>query len=135
MIQRLQTLFLALAILFNFGIFFTPIYRHAINDPSVWIGTSFAVFITISMLLSLIAIFLYGNRINQLKWVKAATYFQIAGFGVSVAILFTMGGFGRFLWREIGSVGILLLVVIILWQAGRLIKKDQELVESMDRIR
>lgn len=91
--------------------------------------------LTISMLLSLIAIFLYGNRINQLNWVKVATFFQIAGFGVSVGVLFTMGGFGRFLWREMGSVAVILLALICLWQAGRFIKKDQELVESMDRIR
>lgn len=135
MIQRPQTLFLASAFLLNLIVFFTPIYRHAINDPSPWIGTSFAVLLTISMLVSLVAIFLYGNRINQLKWVKAATYFQIAGFGIAVAILFTMGGFGRFLWREIGSVSLIFLAVIALWQAGRFIKKDQELVESMDRIR
>lgn len=101
----------------------------------MWIGTGFAIFITAAMLLSLIAIFLFGNRIKQLKWVKTATYFQIAGLAVAIAILFTMGGFGRFLWREAGSVGLLMIVLLLLWQAGRNIKKDQELVDSMDRIR
>lgn len=105
------------------------------NDPSAWIGFSFAVLLTISMLISLVAVFLYGNRNNQLKWVKAAAFFQIAGFGIAVAILFTMGGFGRFLWREIIGTGLVILALIALWQAGRFIKKDQELVESMDRIR
>lgn len=105
------------------------------NDPSAWIGISFAVLLTVSMLISIVAIFLYGNRINQLKWVKAATFFQIAGFGIAVAILFTMGGFGRFLWREVLGTALVFLALIALWQAGRFIKKDQELVESMDRIR
>lgn len=135
MIQRIQTVYLALAALINLSVFFTPIYRHAINDPSAWIGTGFAIFISGAMILSLISIFLYGNRQNQLKLVKAATYFQIAGLAVSMAIFFTMGGFGRFLWREAGSVGLLLIALILLWQAGKGIKKDQELVDSMDRIR
>ncbi|CAN5287149.1 hypothetical protein BH23BAC3_BH23BAC3_27000 [soil metagenome] len=135
MIQRPQTLFLLSAFILNLLVFFNPIYRHAMNDPSVWIGISFAVLLTVSMLISLVALFLYGNRINQLKWVKVATFFQIAGFGIAVAILFTMGGFGRFLWREFLGTVLVFLALIALWQAGKFIKKDQELVESMDRIR
>jgi len=135
LIQRPQTLYLASAFLLNLIVFFTPIYRHAMNDPSTWIGMSFAIILTFVMLLSGASIFLYKNRINQLKWVKGATYLQVAGFGIATAILFTMGGFGRFLWKEIGSVGLIVLALAALWQAGRHIKKDQELVESMDRIR
>lgn len=105
------------------------------NDPSIWIGITFAILLTAVMILSLIAIFLYNNRTNQLKWVKFVTYLQIAVLGVSVAILFTMGGFGMFLWREVLSVALIFLSLIALWQAGRFIKKDKELVESMDRIR
>lgn len=135
MIQRIQTLFLAIAVILNLIVFFTPIYRHAMNDPSIWIGITFAILLTAVMILSLIAIFLYNNRTNQLKWVKFVTYLQIAVLGVSVAILFTMGGFGMFLWREVLSVALIFLSLIALWQAGRFIKKDKELVESMDRIR
>jgi len=135
LIQRPQTLFLASAFILNLFVFFNPIYSHAVNDPSPWIGTSFAILLTVSMLISLVAIFLYGNRVNQLKWVKVGTFFQIAAFGMAIAILFTMGGFGRFLWREVIGTGLVFLAMISLWQAGRFIKKDQELVESMDRIR
>jgi high-affinity Fe2+/Pb2+ permease len=87
------------------------------------------------MVLSLISIFLFGNRVNQIKWVKAATYFQIAALGVAVAILFTMGGFGRFLWKEVISTGLLVVSLGLFWMAGKRIKRDQELVDSMDRIR
>lgn len=135
MIQRPQTLFLASAFILNLFVFFNPIYSHAVNDPSPWIGTTFAILLTISMLISLVAIFLYGNRVTQINWVKVATFFQIAGFGMAVAILFTLGGFGRFLWHELIGAGLVFLAMISLWQAGRFIKKDQELVESMDRIR
>ena len=135
MIQRIQTVYLSLAVLINLVLFFTSIYRHAVNDPSAWIGTSFAIFLTAAMVLSLVSIFLFGNRITQLKWIKAATYFQIAALGIAVAILFTMGGFGRFLWKEVVSVGLLVISLGFLWLAGSRIKKDQELVDSMDRIR
>jgi heme exporter protein D len=135
LIQRIQTVYLSLAVLINLSIFFSPIYRHAVNDPSTWIGTGFAGFLTVAMVLSLISIFFYSNRINQIKWVKAASYFQIASLGIAVAILFTMGGFGKFLWKEVISTGLLFVSLILLWIAGRRIKKDQELVDSMDRIR
>jgi len=85
--------------------------------------------------LSLVAIFMYSNRLTQIKWVKAASYFQIAALGITVAILFTLGGFGRFLWEEVISTGLLVVSLVFLWMAGRRIKKDQELVDSMDRIR
>jgi hypothetical protein len=135
LIQRIQTVYLSLAVLINLLIFFSPIYRHAVNDPSPWIGTGFALFLTVAMVLSLISIFLFGNRVNQIKWVKAATYFQIAALGVAVAILFTMGGFGRFLWKEVISTGLLVVSLGLFWMAGKRIKRDQELVDSMDRIR
>jgi divalent metal cation (Fe/Co/Zn/Cd) transporter len=135
LIQRIQTVYLALAVIIDLIIFFTPIYRHAVNDPADWIGIGFAAFLTIAMILALISIFLYGNRTNQIKWVKASSYFQIAALGVSVAILFTLGGFGRFLLEELLSTGGLFISLILLWMAGRQIKKDQELVDSMDRIR
>ncbi|WP_340105337.1 DUF4293 family protein [Rhodohalobacter sp. 8-1] len=135
MIQRIQTVYLSLAVLINLSIFFSPIYRHALNDPSGWIGTTFAGFLTVAMVLSFVSIFLYGNRVNQIKWVKAASYFQIAALGIAIAILFTLGGFGRFLWEEVVSTALLVLALVLLWMAGRRIKKDQELVDSMDRIR
>ena len=110
-------------------------YRHAFNDPSQWIGYTFAGFLTVAMGLSLISIFMYGNRPTQIKWVKAASYFQIAALGVAVAILFTLGGFGRYLWLEVVSTGLMIVSLALLWMAGRRIRKDQELVDSMDRIR
>ena len=135
MIQRIQTVYLALAVILNLSVFFTPMYRHAFNDPSQWIGYAFAGFLTVAMGLSLISIFMYGNRLNQIKWVKAASYFQIAALGIAVAILFTLGGFGRFLWLEVVSTGLMIVSLALLWMAGRRIRKDQELVDSMDRIR
>jgi hypothetical protein len=134
-IQRLQTVFLFLAATINLFVFFTPIYSRAVQDPTGWIGTLFAIILTGAMILSTLSIFFYKNRIKQLKWVKLATYFQVAALAAASGILFTMGGFGSYLMQEALSVALILVALIALWQAGRYIKKDQELVESMDRIR
>ncbi|MEX0648432.1 MAG: DUF4293 family protein [Balneolaceae bacterium] len=135
MIQRIQTIFLAIAALINLGVFFTPLYRHAVNDPNAWIGNGFAFFLTAAMIILIISIFLYKNRPKQLKWVKAGTYFQVAAVGFAIGILFSLGGIGVFLWAETLVVLFLIISLALYWQAGRFIQKDEELVQSMDRIR
>ncbi len=134
-IQRPQSIYLFLSGVLNLIIFWTPIYSRAVADPSLWIGNGFAISLTIVMITSFVAIFLYKNRVFQLKVVKFATYIQIVAFGFATGILFTLGGFGTFLWRE--GIGIILIafVLLLLWMAGKGIKKDDELVKSMDRIR
>lgn len=135
MIQRPQTIFLAFAVIANLIVFFTPIYRHAVNDPAGWIGLGFAISLTLAMIIALVSIFLFKNRINQLRWVKMATYIQIVGLGFAAGVLFSLGGFGTFLWREVLSSGLIVIALAMFWLAGRSIKKDEELVKSMDRIR
>lgn len=134
-IQRIQTIFLALAALLNLVVFFTPIYRHAVVDPSVWIGYGFSVTLTIATLISIMSIFFYTNRPKQLQWVKIGTLFQITAMGFASGVLFSLGGFGSFIMKEALSTGLLALALIALWQAGVHIKKDEELVQSMDRLR
>jgi len=134
-IQRIQTVYLLLAGLFNLAAFFNPIYGKAMADPLGWIGVGLALFMTLSMLISFISIFFYNNRKRQLALVKAGTYAEIVAIAIASGVLFTLGGFGTFLINE--SIGVLLLIfaLVALWQAGKNIRKDQELVESMDRIR
>lgn len=87
------------------------------------------------MITAIVAIFLYKNRELQIKVVKFATYIQIVAFGFATGVLFTLGGFGTFLWREGLGLGLIALVLLFLWMAGTGIKKDDVLVKSMDRIR
>lgn len=104
-------------------------------DPATWISYGFAIIVTIALLIAIGSIFLFNDRAFQLRIVKLGTYFQIAGFGFAISILFSMGGFGTYLWRE--SLGALFLVISLgfYWLAGKGIKSDEELVKSMDRIR
>ena len=135
MIQRSQTIYLLLASLTNFAVFFTPIYRESMNDPVQWIGFGLASTLTLTMILAVVAIFLYKNRVLQLKIVKGATYSQIIALGSSTGVVFSMGGIGTFLWPELLSILLIVLCLVFLWMAGKNIKKDEELVQSMDRIR
>lgn len=135
MIQRIQSVYLLLVALLNLAVFFTPLYRHAVYDPAAWIGKGLALTLTAVLIIALAAIFLYKNRTTQLKVVKFATYIQITALGFAAGVLFSLGGFGTFLWREILSSGVIGLGLIFLWLAGRAIKQDEELVKSMDRIR
>jgi heme exporter protein D len=134
-IQRPQTIFLVLTVILNLAVFFTPIYSHAVNDPATWFGMGMAISLTMPMIIAVVSIFLYKNRPTQLKWVKIATYVEIVALGFALGVLFSLGGFGKFLWKEVVSSGIIILTLASLWQAGRLIKKDEELVKSMNRIR
>lgn len=135
MIQRVQTLFLLGAGILNLSVYFTPIYRHAVNDPAAWIGNGFAILLALSMILAFWSIFHYKDRIRQLKYIKIGITIEIAALAAAAAILFTLGGIGSFLMAEALSVFLLLLALICYWQAGRFVKKDEELVKSMDRIR
>ncbi len=135
MIQRPQTLYLFAAALFNLAVFFTPLYSRAMADPVLWIGWGLATSLTLAMLIAFAAIFLFNNRLLQLKVVKFATYLQIIGLGAVGGIIFSLGGFGVYLVWEAVGVFLVFLALLMLWLGGRGIKKDEELVKSMDRIR
>lgn len=135
MIQRLQTVFLVLAILLTLSVYFTPIYERAMADPQLWIGIGLAAALIISIILNMVSIFLYNNRTNQLSWIKRAALFQVIGFGFCTGVLFSLGGIGTYLWDEALSTGLVLLGLVFQILAMRYIRKDEELVRSMDRIR
>ncbi|MEX1011024.1 MAG: DUF4293 family protein [Balneolaceae bacterium] len=135
MIQRIQSLYLLGATIVNVALFFSPLYRHAMRDPAGWIGISFAVLLVAAGGLALFSIFLYSDRVRQLRWVRIGSLIQVAILAFSAAILFTLGGFGSFLIRELITTGLVLLALLLYLLATRSIRKDEELVRSMDRIR
>jgi len=134
-IQRPQTAYLFIATLLNLSVFFTQIYQTAIQDPSVWIGYSFTIGLALSMIVAIAAIFLFKNRILQMKVAKASVYLQAAVTGIAAGMLISSGGLGRHLLGDIIGFLIIALSLVLLWMASRQIKKDEDLVRSMDRIR
>ena len=135
MIQRIQTILLSLSALLNGGVYFTPIYERAMEDPQLWIGIGLASATLIAILLTLYGIFLYADRNKQIVWVKRASFIQIVALGFAIGVLFSLGGIGTYLWDEALGTGLLGMALLSQVFALRGIKKDEELVKSMDRIR
>jgi heme exporter protein D len=134
-IQRIQSIYFLIAALLDGGEFFDVLYAHATRDPQKWIGYGFSSVLIVSGILALVCIFLFGNRKNQIKWSDGAIFFQTIALGWGLGILLTLGGFGFFLWRDAVGAFILLLSLVALLLARHRIKKDQKLVDSMNRIR
>jgi len=134
-IQRPQTLFLALSILSSLAVYFTPVYDKAMQDPQLWIGYGLASALLLSILLVLFSIFKFSDRKNQIKWVKVSMLPQIIGFGLALGVLFSLGGIGTYLWDEAIGAGLVLAALFFQGLALRFIKKDLDLVRSIDRIR
>lgn len=135
MIQRLQTLFLVLAVICNVIVYFTPLYQHAMNDPANWIGFGFAVMLAVSVLDSIYAIFLYKDRKKQRTWVKRGMMVQVIALAIGIGIVFSLGGIGTYLWDEVLAIGLVIGGLLFQYLAVHFISKDIELVKSMDRIR
>lgn len=135
MIQRIQSIYLALAIFFTLSVVLTRIYDRAMEDPQHWIGLGFAISLFVAMLLNVVSIGQYQNRKKQISWVKRAMIFQVIGAGFSIAVLLSLGGIGIYLWKSAIGCGLILLALLFQFLALRAIDKDEKLVRSIDRIR
>ncbi|MDZ7808712.1 MAG: DUF4293 domain-containing protein [Gracilimonas sp.] len=135
MIQRIQTVFLALSSVLNLIVYFTPVYDKAMSDPQIWIGYGLAIALLLPMVLNIYAIFLFNNRTSQISWVKRSALLQVIALGFGVGVLLSLGGFGTYMWDEALGSGLIFLGLIFQILAMRYIRKDDELVRSMDRIR
>ncbi|HBQ60244.1 MAG TPA: hypothetical protein DD671_11650, partial [Balneolaceae bacterium] len=86
-IQRLQTVFLALASLLNLSVYFTPIYDLFPYTTLLPIWYGLAVSLMIPMIMNVVCIFLYQNRKNQIVWVKRTALVQVIAFAFGVGVL------------------------------------------------
>lgn len=146
MIQRIQTIFLFLAVLAFGSLFYFPFakteeaYEKFLSDKVYNLADSslLMVLVVIGICISLFAIFFYRNRPFQVKlgWIAVI-------IGVLIPVL---------AWWELYSgttemgitandysigIGLFLpvIIIILLMLAMRYIKKDEKLVRSSDRLR
>ena len=135
MIQRIQTVYLVLSIVLNGAMFVTALFKRTVEGPQHWIWIWITVVALLSVVVSLWAIFQYSNRIQQIKIIRIAQLFQVMLLGGSFGILFSLGGIGTYLWDE--AIGIVLVIAAFIAQilAVRGIRKDEELVKSIERLR
>lgn len=143
MIQRIQTIFLALATLASGGLLGLPFAStpEAEANSSLFADSVFNIndhmVLLVSFLLAgvfcLISIFLFKNRKLQMNLSILAIISTIIGLGYGIFIFFSdpessEAGF------EIGSLMPLLILIFVIL-GWRNIKKDDKLVKSMDRLR
>jgi hypothetical protein len=144
MIQRIQSIWLLLATLF-FGYALVPGVSLLEAEPvdasvladgiiQVWESHILSSGAAISTILSLAAIFLYKHRPNQILLASLAALCQILLVLLSSFYMsFKLGRMDdmRLDWGSFtGFAG-----VVLIWLAARAIRKDEEKVKSMDRLR
>ena len=130
MIQRVQSLFLFFAAIVSFVIlFYAPILVNPEGEYIVIKDLQFpALFLLLSVLLSLYSIFQFKNRLNQIKIVSFARLSITISFFL---IIFTKDELDKVYYG--GSL--LILPYLVLFLSAYFIKKDEKLVKSADRIR
>jgi hypothetical protein len=157
MIQRKQTLFLALAALLSFSTWLFPVsaYQRAgetylfmtsgivgpdgnvLEDPVMQLPLH--IVLTALGVALAVSIFLYGNRLRQIRLVRGTyliTLLVIAfTFITDNSIRSYLSGAGIVEHSYGLSYFIPLLVLVLAFLAQRAIKADEDLVKSMDRLR
>jgi hypothetical protein len=149
MIQRKQTIFLFASVLLFFATFAQPFgsfgtnelhnYKVIAADGTVVEGIStyyFSIPLAIASIISLVAIFMYGNRMRQMALVRSTFIFFAAG--IALMSLYIMDA-TKTLATESFSFGISFFLPFAAFfmnlTALHGIRKDEQLVKSLDRLR
>jgi hypothetical protein len=139
MIQRIQSIYLALAALILTLLFFLPFATASLLESGVYTDGKFNIYDNLIILISdviititgIITIFLYNNRKLQLK----LSSFSIL-LNISILILCLIIIFGNKNSPNL-NYGLLIPVFssLLFYLAYRGIKSDEELVKSSNRLR
>lgn len=136
MLQRIQTVYLLIAAIISSGLIFV-LHLWVTNDDVVVYAKDNLLYVGLflgSALLSIITIFKYKNRKSQfmLGRLNIILNFFLLGFFVYQSLMIS----GETAVSEKG-IGMLLPIVSIVFLAlaNKAIKKDEELVKSVDRLR
>ena len=156
MIQRIQTVYLALAILLSvllvflkltFATLVTESGNYELNSVSILLQkegvvetvmSSFPItgVIMLGVFLSIYGIMQYKNRKFQVKLIQAALIVQLVAAGVVFFFADKMGALDATAQVSYGPfMAVLLVNVVLYFVAIRGIKSDDALVRSADRLR
>ena len=155
MLQRIQSLYLFIAICLNAAVFSLDLAALKVGDlyhnfsifgltsadtgMELYSSISLVVLSALSMLVSLIIIFMYKKRQQQVKLSQLNLFLQL---GFVAAIFFMVDDAATTLTNasemvvEYGAGAFLAIVpIVFIYLAIRAIKKDEALVRAADRIR
>lgn len=136
MIQRIQTVYLILAIFASAGLIFVfSLWQDDLGQP-VFAQDVMGVFLAFlgSAVISLISIFLYKNRQLQFVLGRLNILLNLILLGVFVYWSLTLSGEMQVSEKGIGIL-IPIVSIVFLVLANKAIKKDEDLVKSVDRLR
>lgn len=153
MIQRIQSLYLVIAALLLTLVLFYPIFIFITSDNEIYhffhyglikldvestlvIYNNYAlsVLLIITLVLIILTLFDFRNRIRQIKSCKLTIFFLFAILLIQLWLFFKLlHDFENFqLTFQSFCVP---LSIILIWLAQKAINKDEQLVRSADRIR
>ncbi len=144
MIQRIQTLYLLLAAFLSIGLIFIVNLWITVAGDKFFVLDAFeannlvlksiAILFFASGLLAVITIFLFKNR--KLQFVIGRIIILINFILLGILVYFSQNLSGEIKISEKG-IGLLIpiITIIVISLANKAIKKDEELVKSVDRLR
>jgi hypothetical protein len=146
MIQRIQSIFLLLASSSLGSLFINQVSFADFTEPNPSVPASLDGFLniyddkillgaaTIAIVQSLIALFYYKNRPNQIKFAWSMIAVIVFFIGLAAWQIKTVGSVAPLKISAIGFISTA-LAIIFAFMAIRYIRKDELLVRSADRLR
>jgi hypothetical protein len=144
MIQRIQTIYLLLAGIISGGMIFVFNLWSLVSGKEVFAIDLFSeidvlqkmvpVLFIVSALLSVITIFLFNNRKLQFVLGRLVILINLILLGILIYMSLTLSGETSVSLKGIGMF-LPVLVVLLSVIANKAIKKDEDLVKSVDRLR
>ncbi len=131
MIQRIQTVFLIINFFFlSILYFFLPLHFFDINIFNFKTLIEFKFYIILSLILTFLSVLLFKKRTKQLLINKLQIYLHIICSLIIVIDLIVYGSSNSLIKILIPS-----FCLIFISLANKFIKKDEDLIKSIDRIR
>ncbi|HPW66869.1 MAG TPA: DUF4293 domain-containing protein [Salinivirgaceae bacterium] len=137
MIQRIQTLFLLAAVICGVILFFIPVASAIDANGLIFVtgiegSTKWYLHLIFypCIILPFAQIFMFKNRVKQIKIGKLAIAYWIIWAVIFVILSLSIDN----LKPSFGTI-IPLLSILFIYLANKAIKKDEDLVRSIDRIR
>lgn len=136
MIQRIQSIYLLVVVLINGALpFWLPLWTDDQSNP-VYAQDGLLVLggFGLVTVLALCAIFMYKNRKNQFVINRLNMIFNLFLLGFFVYRSLTISGETNVSEKGIGML-LPIVSIVFLVLANKAIKKDEDLVKSVDRLR
>jgi len=137
MLQRIQTIYLLLALVAT-GIlpFFTPLWTMTDGKPYYFVQNEiYVVVLGLSTTLSLLSIISYNKRQNQFVIGRLNIILNLILLGLFVYRSLNLSGETLAVSEKGIGMFLPIVAIVLLVLANKAIKRDEDLVKSVDRLR